>query len=213
MNIEDVYKFEMNKLNALAAKMPWQDKKFYANWCAQTYYFVNHSTRLLAMVAAYVPPTGPQGVHQRFLKHAMEESGHETMAKKDVKKLGFELNQFKELTETKNFYQSQYYSIQHIHPASFFGYILCLEGVAVEQAGVVAEKVKNYHGKDIARFLDVHAGEDPAHLDKAFQSLKELDSGVQKLVMENFVRSCENYAHIMMSLYSASVPVSKEVAA
>ncbi len=50
---------------------PWSQKEFYAEWLAQTYFYVQHSTRLLCLSAARVGHY--QNIHHlRMIDHMRE---------------------------------------------------------------------------------------------------------------------------------------------
>lgn len=197
MKLENLYKKEMHKLDPTFKRFAWDDKWAYAHWCAQTYFFVSHSTRLLSLVAAHTKTTDRSGIHHRFLKHSIEESGHEKVMLKDLQTINYKIEDFQELHETKNFYQPQYYLIQYIHPISFLGYVLCLEGIAVQQAEFLAQQVTKAHGPKAAAFIKLHGGEDPSHLKKAFELIESLSKNEIDLIQENLSRSCSTYASIL----------------
>ena len=66
---------------------PWDSKEAYADWLAQTYYFVCHSTRLLALAASRFQ-VDEDAYHLRFLEHLKEEKSHEKLCLTDLKTLG-----------------------------------------------------------------------------------------------------------------------------
>jgi hypothetical protein len=125
------YKKAMSWLGVNLKALEWSDREFYANYLAQTYYFVSHSTRLLALAAARFS-TKQNDLHLRFLEHAKEEKNHDLAVLSDLKHLGFSISQIPESPYTRSLYATQYYSIEHLRPELFFAYILVLEGVAVE---------------------------------------------------------------------------------
>jgi hypothetical protein len=163
---------------------PWEDRFAYAEYLAQTYHYVCHSTRLLAASAALLG-VDREKLHQRFLKHAAEERSHHLLASRDLTKLGFSLDDFPELPSTQAFYEPQYYRIEHVSPLAMFGYILALEGSAVEYGPSAYQAVCAAHGESPTAFLRVHAGEDPGHLETAFTMIRELSPDEQQLVYRN----------------------------
>jgi hypothetical protein len=167
-----------------ALTAPWEDRVFYAEYLAQTYYYVGHSTRLLACAATRLG-VDREKLHHRFLKHAAEERSHHLLASRDLSKLGFSLEDFPELPATSALYESQYYRIEHIGPTMLLGYILALEGNAVAYAPGVYQRVRSEHGDSTVSFLRVHAEEDPDHLEKAFASVEALPTGEQERIATN----------------------------
>src|SRR5262245_13457821 len=66
---------------------PWAHREAYAAWLAQTYYYVSHSTRLLALAASRYT-VADDAFHLRCLEHLREEKSHEKLATADLKALG-----------------------------------------------------------------------------------------------------------------------------
>lgn len=186
----------MDKAGKAGNAFAWEDRSLYGNWLAQTYYYVRHSTRLLALASSHMPlQFEPQ--HLRFADHLQEERGHDLMAKKDLENLGFSLTDFPELTETTTFYQTQYFWIQHQGVFSFFGWILSLEGSAVGVGKEVYTRVQKAHGDKSSIFLRVHTREDEEHLPKAFEQLQALPESQQILVCRNMVLSTDIYCKML----------------
>ena len=200
MKLESLYNSEMQGIDPLFDHFAWTDPWAYANWCAQTYFFVSHSTRLLSLVAAYTKIEDPSGIHHRFLKHSVEESGHEKVILRDLQSINYKIENFQELSETKNFYQPQYYLIQHVQPSSFLGYILFLEGLAVQQADRLSQIITKTYGSKAATFINLHGGEDPSHLKKAFELIATLPASEVEIIKENLSRSCATYTTILKQI-------------
>lgn len=189
----------LDELCKNAEDFPWEDKKSYANWCAQTYYFVLHSTRLFAAAAAKCPLKDNQ-LHMQYISHLREEAGHENMALRDIKKLGFKIEDFTELPSTAGLYQTQYYGIEHIHPHSFFGYLIALEGLAVLKGKDFLKRVEDTHGKEASVFLRVHAEEDPGHLEEVFKFAKQIDESVMPHILESLKNSSYFYSSMLSDI-------------
>lgn len=153
---------------------PWENKQAYAEYLAQTYYYVCHSIRLLATAAARFSQAD-QAFHRRFLKHAEEENSHELMALRDLQKLGYKIEDFPESAYTKMMYEIQYYKIEHIDPISLMGYILILETVAGKDFKWLHEKTLSLYTKDCVKFIQVHADDDPDHIEKALEVINKLE--------------------------------------
>lgn len=176
--------------------MPWDNKSFYANYMAQTFYYVRHSTRILALSAGRLNYENQQQIHLRFLKHLGEEANHEKLAINDLKFLGYKIDDFKELNSTKFFYEPQYYKIEHQHPMALMGYILFLEVLALNVCPPLSRKLHDIYGKKAATFLFVHGEEDPHHVSEAKKLLESLDPVALKFITENLIQSA--YAFDMM---------------
>ena len=50
--LEAMFNKKVDELGAAFQKFPWENEASYAAWLAQTYYFVRHTTTLVAMSAA-----------------------------------------------------------------------------------------------------------------------------------------------------------------
>src|SRR5687768_17384452 len=79
------------------------DIQIYAQYLAQTYYYVSHSTRLLALSASRFS-VSHEDLHRRFIAHMVEEKGHHLIAAADLKKLGYDIKLISELPTTKVLY-------------------------------------------------------------------------------------------------------------
>ena len=189
-------KTTMKRWIPMISEMPWEDRNVYAHWLAQTWHFVKESTRLLNLCGAHMSQP-MEDMHNRFIDHAKEEQGHAASLLRDLKQLGYTVEEFPEEPETAVFYQSQYYLIQHHSPLDFFGYIFLLEGVAVKFGTEIWERVHSVHGRKSASFLQIHGAEDPDHLEKAFQQLATLNSEQQMAIAKNFDQSAYFYERIL----------------
>ena len=175
--------------------MPWEDQDFYEQYLAQTYYYTFHSTRMLALAAAFTS-TSQENYYRRSLKHIAEEEGHEKIALNDLKRLGGNIEDHTELPTTKAFWQSQYYYIDKEN-TSLLGYILCLEWLAVDTFPDVYSKTLPLYSKASTNFIRVHAEEDPDHVDQCFEQIGALPKDDQYMVMQNFIQSCRMFTLFM----------------
>jgi hypothetical protein len=202
---------ELRQLETVTGIFPADDREAYAWWLSQTFYFVCHSTRLLALAASRFEVSS-EDLHRRFLDHTREERAHDTMALRDLKNLGYEIEAFPELPETQAFYQTQYYWIQHRDPRAFFGYILCLEAFAIGGAKRIYEAARDAFGDKSTVFLKVHVQEDVGHSDLALKQLENLTLEQKQMIVENLRLSCHLYAQIyrrINSMAGVKTPVRK----
>ncbi len=188
--------------------MPWDNKEFYANYLAQTFYYVRHSTRLLATSAGRLDYENQQPLHLRFLKHLGEEANHERLAINDLKALGYTVEDFKELNSTRFFYESQYYKIEHKNPLALMGYILYLEVLAQNICPPLAKKLTALYGKKAATFLLVHGEEDPHHVEEAQKLLAGLAPPTLEIITENLIQSSCAF-DLMMREINDTIQVEK----
>lgn len=175
---------------------PWTDREAYAMWVAQTYYFVSHSTRLIALAAARSGFDVPE-IHNRFLAHVGEEKGHEKLCLLDLKGLGKDLKDLPEMPATASMYQTQYYWTEHENGPSFLGYVLALETLAARFGGDIKNVLEKEFGPKAAHFLRVHAEEDVAHVDQALSKIESLPEQYQASVMKNLQNSFTYYAQML----------------
>lgn len=176
---------------------PFTVREVYADWLAQTYHFVCHSTRLSALGASKLSVDDPVG--KRMAAHAIEEKGHHTLALKDLESLGMNIPDFPPHGVTNAFYQAQYYKVIFEEPHFLLGQIFMLEALAVEVGQWMYKVVKNAHGEKASRFVKVHAFEDAKHVEKALNVMRTFSSQQQAGVRSNFLQACELYYYILRS--------------
>lgn len=141
---------------------PWSDRRAYAHWLAQSYYYVSHTSRLLALAAGRLGPS-EAAMHSRFLNHLAEERGHEKLCSNDLKALGFKPEDFRELPQTSCLYHSVYFLIEHGHPSAILGYAMVLEGVSASKGDRLVRTLNELYGKAATGFLRLHAEADKEH--------------------------------------------------
>lgn len=190
------YQTELEKIEKSLMNFPWENKAAYANWCAQTYYYVCHSTRLLALSASRIP-LHEDKLYYRYLKHLQEEMGHEKLAFRDLERLGYSLRDFPELPITASFYQTQYYYIEHVNAFSLYGYILILEGLSAVYGMQCYQRALKAHGAESSSFWKVHAEEDPDHVDKAFEYIQKIGESGFAPISQNLAESRSRYADLL----------------
>lgn len=193
------YRENLATMRETIRSFPWQDRHAYGMYIAQTYYYVCHSTRLLAVAAGRMSQED-NSYHKRFLDHAAEEKGHEMMALKDLKNLGFTLEDFPELPETKMFWETQYYKIEHNDPLSLMGYIMALEAIACQECPWIKDQLVKHHKGNCHTFIRVHGEEDPDHVVKAQEQIDSLPASRLKWVQENFDQSSAAFILMLESI-------------
>jgi hypothetical protein len=190
-------------------QFPWHHKRAYADWLAQTYYYVHHSTRLLAASAARFPlDERGNAFHNRFGAHLSEEKKHELLALHDIKKLGLALGEFPEHDATRMFYEPQYFKIEHQDPLALFGYILPLEAMSVSKGKWILQRVLELHGNHAGSFLRVHAEDDVDHLEKAFTVLEGVASEQRVLIELNMRQTTFAYLAMLAEMRRLADPLS-----
>jgi len=191
----------MKESSRLFDSFPWENKEAYAWWLSQTYYYVCHSTRLLAASAARFSREENR-FHLRFAQHMREEKSHEFLALSDLKELGYAVDPLPELALTAALYQSQYFRINYQSPFSLLGYILFLEALAVTKGKEVYQRVSQAHGEKACRFWKVHAEEDPDHLDEAFRQIENAPLPVVDDIFSNLDYTASIYHRMILEIRS-----------
>lgn len=174
----------------------FKDKEVYANWLAQTYFFVRHSTVLLGFALPYLKH---EKLQRHFEHHLGEEEKHDLLLLKDLEKLGYSIDDFSESSFTSAFYQSQYYRISFQGGTSLLGYILFLESLATDWGKLCYHEIQAlYPGSTL--FLKVHAEEDPHHVVEAIRTIEALSAEEQEIILKNLEYSEFIYDQIMQSV-------------
>jgi len=182
-------------------RFPWESQDAYAGWLAQTYFYVRHSTRLLAAAAArFGLDNRSNAFHVRFGAHIGEERSHEKLVLHDLAQLGVAKDALRELNSTRMFYETQYYKIEHVDPYAVYGYILMLEATGPVCGDAIVERVTRAFGPRCATFLKLHAAEDVDHVQRALDMVGQLDTSVHETVLQNLHQSSQAYRSILREI-------------
>jgi hypothetical protein len=200
--MREFFNAKIKLLDPCVDRFPWTDRQHYAQFLAQTYYYVAHSTRLLALAAARFGADREE-LHRRFIKHIAEENAHHLLAEKDLKHLDLRVEGFEELPMTKALYEAQYFKVEHQDPTVLFGYILALEGLSIHRGEAIHDWALEAFGKKSTHFVRLHSREDPDHLEKAFEHIEQLPEHQQKWIRDNFVQSCLQYDQFLAGIQAA----------
>lgn len=198
--MKNILENEAKKISSIFNQIGLQDTRTYANWLAQTYFYVNHSVPLLALSIAHMSDEDKKN-QQHFIKHISEENRHELLALRDLQKLNYSLDTFSELPETSMLYECQYYKIQHCDPMALMGYIIALEYLAVTVGPQIMQLTKDLNAHN---FIKLHAQEDIDHVDKAIELVNSLDSVRKELIIKNLVQTFHAYKAVIFALNSDS---------
>jgi uncharacterized ferritin-like protein (DUF455 family) len=180
-------------------KFDWRDKHAYANWTAQTYYMVNHTTRLFAYSIAKTPVVHSE-FRNRYIKHMQEEHGHENLAITDLKAMGYSLKDFPELPSTAAMYQTQYYWINEVSAYAFMGYIVALEGLGAIAGGEIKQILSEIHKGNATKFIKVHSEEDLDHIEDAYNWFAKIPAREQQHAYTNTINSVRNYGNVLLDI-------------
>lgn len=210
MKWNDLFEEKMKEIKSQAEAFPWEDEVAYSQWLGQTYHFVVHSTRILALASARTPMSQYQ-FHNRFIDHAKEERGHEKMLLNDLEALGRDISQIPEFANTSALYKTQYYYIEHCSTDTFMGWVIMLEAFAANFGPSILKRVANAHGKEASVFLKVHSEEDQDHIQKAFKQVSQLPDSHVEQTIQNFQHTADYYLGILKDC--AAVAKKAKVAA
>ncbi len=189
------YQEAMSKLSTIM-EYPWHDLNFYSCWLAQSYFYTSRSTRLLLMAASHATME-QSALHRRFAIHATEEKGHELLAVRDLKDLGWDIQTIGEFPMTTAFYATQFYKVQNQSSQLLMGWVLPLEGVAVEYGEKIRDAVKKHHPKASTRFLDIHIGEDEAHVAEAIKAIETIPKEEMPGIINNIETTADMYLRVL----------------
>lgn len=196
-----IYNQMLQAIHEIALKAEsfnWEDTLTYANWLAQSYYYVSWTTRQLALASAHTAPQKEDSYHWRFLEEAKEEKKHEVLALNDLHNLGYQLSNFPELPHSSFFYQSLNYMIVNEHPISILGFSLTLEGFAAIKAKRFYERVKAHRKENETTFMKVHCELDVEHFKNALPHLESCPNDLLPIVS----RSIEMCSSIYQGIFS-----------
>lgn len=198
---------KINETCKVFLESPWSNVGFYSEYLAQSYYYICHSTKLLALAAAYTDEN-QKSYYRRAIKHISEEDGHQYLAESDLKRLGFKIEDFKENSFTRALWEPQYYKTQR-NNTSLLGYILGLECIAVKTFQELHERTLKDHGARVTSFIRVHAEEDPDHVEKAIEEVSRLSLKDQEAVNQNYVQTVEVFKHFVMECEKPSLLLNR----
>ena len=191
--------------------LDWSSIETYAEYLAQSYYYVNHSERLLALCIALLP-NEDRKLQRRFITHLSEEGAHDQLLLHDLKNLGYHISDFPELSSTKNLWETQYYKVEHIDPAILLGYIYFLEDFACTVVPPINQKLTELYGKKCTTFLKLHAEEDPDHVEKARIYIESLNPHRQEEIIKNHLQSMKTFQSMIDEIRLVTQRENKQAA-
>lgn len=179
-------------------EFPWESEAAYAHWCAQTYYLVRHTTRFLNLSAGRMT-IKDEAMHQFYLSHLREETGHEMLAYRDVEALGWSIEDTPETQDAQLMIQNQYYWLNS-NPLAHFGFFWCLEKLSVERGRQVIERVRKAHGPECYSFLELHSEEDVGHVVNIQEKIKDIPTDQYEFVIRNLEQTGSLYSKMLKEI-------------
>ena len=134
----------------------------------------------------------------------MEEGEHDQMALADLRRLGFGIENFRELPSTSAYYQTLFYSIEFLDPSSLMGYSLLLEGFAGSRLAKVVHRLEQAYSKETTTFIRTHCLLDVEHAQQAEQFIRTFSPEKLAHVYSAIERSCYLYEQLVLGVAQAS---------
>ena len=85
---ESVYEKMLTAIDDIAetaVQFPWEKENYYAHWLAQSFFYVQWTTRQPALASARTKPLTEDHLHWRFIDEAKEERRHERLGLQNLK--------------------------------------------------------------------------------------------------------------------------------
>lgn len=140
----------------------------YVAFLKEAYHHVKHTTPLLMSVGALLPES-KEWLRNAVAEYIEEELGHQEWILNDIKNCGYDKEQArasKPSFATEMMVAYAYDSVRRIHPLSFFGMVLVLEGtstaLADHAAATIASKLQL--PKKAFSYLTSHGALDQEHI-------------------------------------------------
>jgi len=181
--------------------------EIYEHYIAQTYYYIEHSVKLLALA---IENTHNEEFQKRSREHIKEENNHELMALRDLKALGKDLQHYPENQATKQLYMTQYNLIRNHGGEVLLGYIYFLESLAIKLAPFHDNLKSEYNGK-ASVFIKVHVEEDQKHIIEARENIE--GSKMKREIFDNITTTFETYNAFLDEVYKSACEKSQMVLA
>lgn len=188
----------IREISASFPEINWEDPEVYANWLAQQYYLVRHTTRFVSLGAGRMPVDNREG-HQVMLHHLKGEINHDALLLRDIKTLGRDISEFTEDIETRLLCNNQYYWLDHGHPLVMNGYALMLEGFSIM---VVPDVLKRLMASPYAKatsFLKLHTDSDEDHYPDGIKNLEKLPEAIMTDILANLEQSWYLYCRMVQN--------------
>jgi hypothetical protein len=197
-DVEKAFEQSVGHMIRSVDEFPWENEAAYAQWCAQTYYLVRHTTRFLNLSAGSMT-IDQENFHQFYLSHLREETGHEMLAYRDLESLGWKIEDAPETMEAQLMLQSQYYWL-FTNPLAHFGFFWCLEKMSVERGLQAIERIRKTHGPECHTFLDLHSADDVQHVINIQERIKDIPQDQYGFIIRNIEQTGILYAKMLREI-------------
>lgn len=187
---------EVQAMTSRIPDVPWENPVAYAEWLAQTYFLVRHTTRFVALAAGRTAVEDRE-THYAMVHHLKEEANHDLVALRDIKALDDSIENHVEFPETRLIRNNQYYWIENGHPMALNGYALLLEGLSVKMGPAILERLKNSPNKDATAFLKLHVEVDQDHYADGLEHLVKAPEPIMRQIFANLEESSLLYIRML----------------
>ncbi len=198
----------MDSVTTELRKTDWSNPGIYANWLAQTYYHICHSTRLLAAASSRFYVTNDK-YHLQTIHHAKEEKSHEKVVLNDLKHMKYSIDTFSELTSAKNLYRSAYYLIERENPLTMYGYVYFLELLSLKGGPDIMERAQNTFGERTVQHLKLHCNDDVEHIQMYANMLNEFTGKERAYVEDGIINTANNYKAMVQEVAATAIAKKK----
>lgn len=178
----------IRQISASFPEIAWENPDVYANWLAQQYFLVRHTTRFVALAAGKMP-IGNRDAHYEMIHHLKGETNHDLLLLKDLKALGRDISEFTEDVETRLICNNQYYWLENGHPLAMLGYALMLEGFSIMVVPDVLKRILKTPSAKATAFLKLHTDSDEDHYPEGIENLGKAPEAVLAQIMANLEES------------------------
>jgi hypothetical protein len=146
--------------------------------------FLYHTMRASEnLIRVAIANTEAGKLHDYFVAHLQEESGHAEWLANDLQSAGIKVATTPVPRLAVEMVGSQYYLIQHVGPAALLGYMVLMECFSMPLSDIAA--LEAVHGTDLLRTIRYHAEHDIDHGADLLEVINGLTEQEQALALES----------------------------
>jgi pyrroloquinoline quinone (PQQ) biosynthesis protein C len=182
----------------------------YLAFLGQAYHHVKHTVPLMMTCGSRLPQR-LDALRSALVRYVTEEHGHEEWILDDIRAAGGDADAVRNAMPapaTEMMVAYAYYTIERIHPVSFFGMVLVLEGTSVALAERAADAIQSSLGLPRAalRYLYSHGAVDKDHVGFLAGLLDGLEEPADRDAVEHAARRFYGlYADVFRTLPADTV--------
>ncbi len=188
---------EIDSITVLLDKYPFEKKSAYGYFLNQQYFLIRHSTRLLAVSASTID-TANSTEFRWWAKHLQEEIDHDLTILQDMKAIGYKFNDYCE-PMVRGLSLALFEDIRRNGQDSLLGYALMLEGISTKRCAILANRIKNSHGKGFSYF-ELHALADEKHFPQGIARVDGFPEHRKQIIIENLSMSAHLYRDFLVTI-------------